>query len=296
MDKDDPQHALISYLVQREQQEAASSDGAAESLKVELQSLDVPALFKRAKAAGISTADLEQAMDKDDTKGTLVRWLMDHNTSGTVAQVARAQHAHLWSCEAEPDVCTLPELCQLAKQVGCKVDAVEDARKGVDVKSALIELIVKTASARKQSEADGHGLRQRCIELHATIEQLSAENQHSRHELQNKEEQEQRWQQENADLVAEIQRLWVQQTDTVAQGTSQADEDDFRALNATVDGLKSENARLLAELDSKSLLWEDEKRQMEQEISRLRATLDDLGKTRQSPVRDRAAIVLQSLA
>ncbi len=292
MDTDDPQHALISCLAQRQQQEATSSDDATEPFKVGLQGLDVPALLKRAKAAGMSTADLEQAMDTDDTKGTLTHWLTDHNTSSTVAHIVGAQRAHLWSCEAEPHVCTLLELCQLAKQVGCKVDAVEDACNGVDVKHALIELIMNTASARKQSEADEHRLRQRCIELQATVARVSAENQRSRHELQHKEEQEQRWQKENADLVAEIQRLWVKEPDTIAQSTTQADEDGLRPLNAIVDGLKIENTRLLAELDSKSSLWEDEKRQMGQEISRLRAILDDLGTARKTEVRDTAAIVL----
>eukprot|EP01052_Picozoa_sp_SAG31_P019379 SAG31_NODE_1409_length_8471_cov_12.764931_2_plen_441_part_00 len=72
MDSDDPEDVLRSWLVAQH----VSSTRAQATLQSELQGLKLKDLRKRAKARGVSPANLEEAMDADDPESAVVGLLL----------------------------------------------------------------------------------------------------------------------------------------------------------------------------------------------------------------------------
>ena len=78
MDSDEPAAVLISYLMQQHEVRTVA-------LEDELRGLHLRDLRKRAKEAGIHSADMEEAMDSDEPAAVLISYLMQQHEVGAAA-------------------------------------------------------------------------------------------------------------------------------------------------------------------------------------------------------------------
>eukprot|EP01052_Picozoa_sp_SAG31_P000248 SAG31_NODE_7_length_42755_cov_130.245728_44_plen_157_part_01 len=78
MDADDPEEVFIGFLLQKQKQK--ESDCAevmsTAALELELRSLGLKDLRKRAKAGGMSASEREEAMDADDPEEVFIGFLL----------------------------------------------------------------------------------------------------------------------------------------------------------------------------------------------------------------------------
>eukprot|EP01043_Picozoa_sp_COSAG02_P040569 COSAG02_NODE_3294_length_6996_cov_21.108743_5_plen_405_part_00 len=89
MDTDEPEDALISYVMQAHAAAAVKAEVAA-ALQAELQGLKLKDLRQRAREAGMSSAELEAAMDTDEPESTLISYVMQAHTGGAPGAPAAA--------------------------------------------------------------------------------------------------------------------------------------------------------------------------------------------------------------
>ena len=113
----------VEYLVQ---------DSGESALRRELGSLKLKELRQRAKQAGMSAEQLEQAMDSDDPEEMVIAFLLEQHA--TTAQL-RSEQADLAGL-------SLKELRKRAKAVGITAEQLETAMDGDEPEDAVIELIV----------------------------------------------------------------------------------------------------------------------------------------------------------
>eukprot|EP01043_Picozoa_sp_COSAG02_P044976 COSAG02_NODE_4067_length_5836_cov_18.100924_7_plen_265_part_01 len=66
MDADDPDEIFIGFLLQKQKKSDSAESTSTDVLAMELRSLSLKDLRKRAKAEGMSATELEEAMDADD--------------------------------------------------------------------------------------------------------------------------------------------------------------------------------------------------------------------------------------
>ena len=112
-DDDNPKQVIISILLETESTgtaEVEESVAAAEVLRAELTPLKLSALRKRAAAAGVSEAQLDEADDSDNVKAAVVELVVVHETTQVAAESA-AGRPHFGRAleraretEAEPSV------------------------------------------------------------------------------------------------------------------------------------------------------------------------------------------------
>ena len=110
------------------------TDGAAAALRQELGGLRLKELRKRAKGAGVSEDELENALDSDDPKVTLIDLLVECLTAGSTEDQ---------ELRSELEGLRLRELRARAKRVNIDQDEVDDATDSDDPKAAIIELLVR---------------------------------------------------------------------------------------------------------------------------------------------------------
>ena len=201
MDGNDPKQALIALLLQ---QCASETDGEEVKLQAarreELQGLRVMALQKKAIAEGVEPSKLEDAMDSDEPKATLIELLLTTDGAGAtteslrqdyqphldVAEVAPAEAAHEIPTE---DVATvelqqklrslrLKALRQQARAEGIAESVLEEATDAEDPNEAVIAILIQkhaeslqqaaettahesqAATAERERELQGLGLRE----------------------------------------------------------------------------------------------------------------------------------------
>eukprot|EP01045_Picozoa_sp_COSAG04_P015782 COSAG04_NODE_1273_length_7466_cov_76.544319_6_plen_285_part_00 len=109
--------------------------------EAELRAMKVSALKKRAKEAGVGEAELEEADDADDVKGTLIALIVAREP----AEQLRAELAGM-----KPSA-----LKKRAKEVGVEEGKLEEADDADDVKGTLIALIVARAAEQLREELAG---------------------------------------------------------------------------------------------------------------------------------------------
>jgi len=120
--------------------------------EAELRAMKVSALKKRAKEAGVGEAELEEADDADDVKGTLIALIVARERAPEPAEQLRAELVGM-----KPSA-----LKKRAKQAGVEEGKLEEADDADDVKATLIELIVG-----KMREEHGAGGADSAAELEA---------------------------------------------------------------------------------------------------------------------------------
>jgi hypothetical protein len=88
-DADDPKSAVIELLMDKKEHNTSLTAQEADSeaaLRSELDTLRLKELRSRAKTAGVSADDLEDAADSDDPKGYVIQLLLAHGSSRVVAE------------------------------------------------------------------------------------------------------------------------------------------------------------------------------------------------------------------
>ena len=113
--------------------DSPSEDPAASALRQELGSLRMKELRKRAEGAGVSEDELEDVIDSDEPKATLINLLVEIlTTSSKNDQDLRSELEGL----------RLKELRTRAKRANIEQDDVDDAVDSDDPKAAMVELLL----------------------------------------------------------------------------------------------------------------------------------------------------------
>jgi hypothetical protein len=86
-DADDPKSAVIELLVSQSKPPVADEMKGNAALQTELESLRLKELRARAKAAGVSADDLEDAADSDDPKASVILLLLAHESTRAAGDV-----------------------------------------------------------------------------------------------------------------------------------------------------------------------------------------------------------------
>ena len=150
-DADNYMDAIIELIVSRE----CAAASAAAALRTELSGMRLTALIKRASAAGVSEASLDDAEDGEDHKGALVDLILAHAKEATdngSSNTARAVAA----LRAELSVKKLRALMERATAAGVPEDQLDEAEDEEDHRGALIDLIVSSETARKVDVSTPH--------------------------------------------------------------------------------------------------------------------------------------------
>eukprot|EP01043_Picozoa_sp_COSAG02_P069910 COSAG02_NODE_12180_length_1583_cov_736.616577_1_plen_216_part_10 len=106
-----------------------------------MRSLGLKELRRRAKVAGMSASELEEAMDSDEPEEMFIDFVVQ------VRVQADKTDAACTSLEVELGTLRLSELRKRAKAAGVAEDALEEATDADDPKAAVISLLLETASA-----------------------------------------------------------------------------------------------------------------------------------------------------
>eukprot|EP01043_Picozoa_sp_COSAG02_P040353 COSAG02_NODE_3259_length_7079_cov_30.942693_6_plen_354_part_01 len=143
MDSDEPEELFIDFVVQARLQTDntdaayASEDSGTVALRQELGGLRLMALQKRATSAGISDAELENAMDSPDPKASLINLVLEQHAS-----TASADHATRQALRSELNGLRLMALQKRAVDAGVDDEDLEDAMDTDEPKAALIALVL----------------------------------------------------------------------------------------------------------------------------------------------------------
>jgi hypothetical protein len=164
MDSDNPEEAIIAFLLQLHTEDTgARADKAA--LLSELQGLRLRELRQRAKEIGVSSEDLDSAMDADEPDATLIELIVSLSES--------SQDDSDRGLLAELEGLSLKELRKRAKGTSAisasQLDAAMDA---TQPKAAVIELLLAAPPATSQPAAEdedkphfGTGAESRMVEV-----------------------------------------------------------------------------------------------------------------------------------
>eukprot|EP01045_Picozoa_sp_COSAG04_P007826 COSAG04_NODE_418_length_14698_cov_5.217412_4_plen_282_part_00 len=150
MESDDPKATLISLLVE------ASSGGGQEredtQLRAELEGMRLMDLYRRASNDSALDADkVEQAMEDDDPKATLIALLTQQSSTsraveGALERAAAAKAEALQALRAELSGMRLMALQRRAVAEGVDADEVDDAMESADPKASLVALVLRHAA------------------------------------------------------------------------------------------------------------------------------------------------------
>eukprot|EP01043_Picozoa_sp_COSAG02_P066793 COSAG02_NODE_10511_length_1925_cov_1.674699_1_plen_507_part_10 len=113
--------------------------GEVATLQTELFCLGLKDLRKRAKAEGMSAAELEEAMDADDPEEILIGFVLDEKRRALESELAGLK---------------LKALRQRARSCGVSEELLEDANDAEDIRGAVIELILDAASSMASRESE----------------------------------------------------------------------------------------------------------------------------------------------
>ena len=131
-DADDTKSAVIELLISQECQELQPKADPHDSLRLELARLRLKELRARAKAEGVDTEQMEDALDSDQPKKAVIELLVG------IASVAESMRLQLSGLR-------LKELRARAKQAGHSTELLEEAADSEEPKAAVIELLLSPA-------------------------------------------------------------------------------------------------------------------------------------------------------
>ena len=138
--EDRPRQGLVDLVLskhlEQQQQHAPPPHTAEALLRAELEQMKIPALRKRAKAARISAAALEEAMDAEEPEEALICFIVEQGAPVATAAAAATtalSELKLW------------ELRKHAKDCGISADALETAMDAEEPEVAAIQLLLNVA-------------------------------------------------------------------------------------------------------------------------------------------------------
>lgn len=166
MDTDEPQEALIAWLI--EAQTAEARDRAV--LMSELQGLRLKDLRKRANDAGIEAADLDAAMDADDPSKAVISVIVGNARSKveTAVDVGESEATVInkmpsqdkQSLEQELHGLPLKDLRQRARDMGVSSMSLENAMDAGDPAADVIRLVVNASTRSSGDKPHSRALKQ----------------------------------------------------------------------------------------------------------------------------------------
>eukprot|EP01052_Picozoa_sp_SAG31_P006594 SAG31_NODE_304_length_18019_cov_10.386440_9_plen_180_part_00 len=127
----------------------AGTRGAEQHLRDELRSLRLTALSRRAGAAGLSDAEIADAIDSDDPKGSLTELLVQAELFGDRAERSAALRKELGSLKRS-------ELQKRARTAGAdqgRLEEAEDCEDHNEACSLIIDLICEQAAWDADADA-----------------------------------------------------------------------------------------------------------------------------------------------
>ena len=136
-DSDDIKQAVIRLIVAAE---VDRSRGDREALRAELAAMKLTALKKRARQEGVDADALEEVDDADDIRAAVIGLILD--VSAAASQSAADADARKAALTAELAQLKLRALKDRARSTGVDEDDLEEADDAVDIKSAVIALIL----------------------------------------------------------------------------------------------------------------------------------------------------------
>ena len=152
LDADDPESAVIELVLAVESEAAGADpsfhdpseevyeteDSDVTALRQELQGLWLKELRKRARAAGVPEDTLDDAVDSDDPKASLISVLIERHTAASTEGSWEDREYR-----SELEGLRYKELRARAKEANADQDEVDDAIDSDDPKAALIDLLVQ---------------------------------------------------------------------------------------------------------------------------------------------------------
>jgi hypothetical protein len=165
-DADDVKGALIAIILEhtrvhgrvanaQHDVERQEEEARLEALRAELTKLRPRALRTRASQMGVDSDAVDDALDEDDVKGSLVALIVAHvrDSAGGGDTAARAEAARQDGLRAELTPLKLRALKTRGQASGVDEEHLDAALDADDPRAAMIELIIAQAASRRRDSA-----------------------------------------------------------------------------------------------------------------------------------------------